>query len=159
MAVLVHSSRVQAPLEAVFSFHLDPANLAKIQPPGFGLKRVEPAGPVSAGRELMLDTSVFGLRQRWEVCVEAVIEPHGDPPRAALIDQARRGPFPYFRHRHEFFAEREGTRMQDVVDFDPPGGHWLGLLLLPGAWLVMKALFHFRHRRTRALLEQAACAS
>jgi ligand-binding SRPBCC domain-containing protein len=156
MAVLVHSSLVRAPLDAVFAFHLDPANLAKIQPPGFGLKRVEPSGPVRAGNGLVLDTQVLGWPQRWEVWIEGVIEPRGDPPRAAVIDAARRGPFPYFRHRHEFFAERGGTRMRDVVDFDPPGGRWVGLLLLPGSWLVMKALFHFRHRRTRALLEHGS---
>jgi len=152
MAVLVHSSRIQAPLEAVFEFHLDPANLARIQPPGFGVRKLEVPVRIESGAEIRLAAAAFGWVQAWHVQVEAVLPPHGEPRRAALIDRALASPFPYFRHRHEFMEEGGGTWMRDVVDFDPPGGR-IGAWFWPGAWLVMKVMFTWRHRRTRRLLE------
>jgi ligand-binding SRPBCC domain-containing protein len=152
MAVLVHSSVARASVEAVYAFHEDPRNLEAIQPPGFHLVQLELPESIEEGTEFELINSCFGFRQRWRVKIDSKMPPHGQPRRARIIDEVVRGPFPYFRHRHEFVEQPSGTRLTDVIDFDPPGGP-VAWLVLPGAWLVLKAVFAYRHLATRWRLE------
>lgn len=156
MAVLIHSSLVRAPLETLHAFHLDPRNLEAIQPPGFHVVRLDLPDEFVPGAEIGLRTSCLGLRQEWRVRLEEITPPHGEPARARLVDRALRSPFRYFRHRHEYVQEPRGTRLTDVVDFDPPLGGLLGWLLLPGVWITLKALFTYRHLATRWKLETPA---
>jgi ligand-binding SRPBCC domain-containing protein len=157
MPVMVHASLVRAPLEKVYAFHTDTRNLEAIQPPGFHITSLEMPDQVLPGSEIRLVNSCFGLSQEWWVKIEAMQPPHGTPRRACVIDLVLKGPFPYFRHRHEFVEEARGTLLTDVVDFEAPGGV-LRWLLVPGVWLAFKGVFAYRHVATRWRLEQARIA-
>lgn len=148
MPVFHCSTVLGTTLGEAYAFHTDPQNLSAIQPPGFRLASCSPPVPSGPGAVVDLTVTFLGLPQRWKVCLEEWTPPHGQPPRARLVDRALEGPFAYWRHRHVFEEVPEGVRMTDVVDFDPPLGR-VGWLLLPGCYLVLGLIFAFRHSATR----------
>jgi len=142
---------VRAPIEAVYQFHRDARNLPQVQPPYPKVLSLRCPDLLNAGDVVELELGPFP-RQTWKALVEELHPPHGNPPRALMIDSAIEGPFPYFRHRHVYIAEGGSTRIEDTIDFDPPFGK-AGWLLLPGIHLVLEAMFLYRRIQTRRLLE------
>lgn len=158
MPVLVVESVIAATLQAVFDFHADVRNVRRVQPPGFNARARGLPERLEAGAEFEMEASAFGFPQRWRVKILEVWPPHGQPPRAGFEDRALAGPFSFFSHRHEFFQEAEGcVRVRDVVDFDPPGGRWAWLWVIP-AWLVLRWMFWHRHRALRRILQAQSSA-
>ena len=146
--VFQRSVLLRAPLEAVYRFHLDPANLARISPPGVRLERIEVESPIRVGSQVNLVLRFpGGLRQEWRVEI-AVME-----PGVRLVDVALQSPFVQWRHEHRFEAVAGGTRMTDRVEYVPAGNRFMrrlaGVLWRPQ----LAFLFGWRHWRTRALLE------
>ena len=57
-------------------------------------------------------------------------------PGVRFSDEQRRGPYRYWRHVHLFREESGGTLVEDGVDYDVPGGHYVHQWLVgprPGA--------------------------
>lgn len=95
----------------------------------------------------------MGLTQTWEVTVQEVEDFLGNPARAHILDVAQRGPFPFWRHLHEFWAAPDGTTgLVDRVEFLPQGG-LVGVLLLPFIRKVFTKMFQARHEATRKIFE------
>jgi ligand-binding SRPBCC domain-containing protein len=166
---------VPFPVELVFAFFANPANLPHLMPRKFEM-RIEdarivapPPRPVAAdpvrrfksvaagaGSEILI--SFYPIpwvprRVSWLVCVtEFEWNSH-------FCDAQMHGPFTAFHHRHgiqtEFREGQEGTLVSDVVEYALPYG-WLGRM--GGALVRRRLASSFAHRQKR-LPEILAAAS
>jgi ligand-binding SRPBCC domain-containing protein len=151
--VFEHASNLKAEARKVFEFHLHPENLGKVNPSWIRLISLDAPKLVSAGAQLRLKVSSLGLPQAWEVQVVSVEDFSGTPAKASITDEAIRGPFPFWRHLHEFWAAPNGsTGLVDRIEFLPPGGP-AGVILLPVIRAMLKKMFEARHEATRRLFE------
>lgn len=153
--VFEHASNLKADPKKVFAFHLEPKNIARVSPPWMRVLSLSSPSPIQAGSKIKLKVSSFGLPQSWEVTVREVKDFEGNPGRATILDVAEKGPFPWWHHRHEFWAAPDGTTgLVDRIEFLPPGG-WLGRLALPILLRFFLVLFRARHAATRKIFEEA----
>ena len=138
--------RVRAPVDAVAAFHSDPASMGAITPPPI-IVRVRSAPPRLASGDRMDFTLWAGpVPIRWVAGIE-------DASRAGFTDRQLSGPFAAWTHRHAFERVDDGvTEVVDRVEAAYRAGAWWGLVgrLM---WVGMPALFAYRARRTRRLLE------
>jgi ligand-binding SRPBCC domain-containing protein len=154
MPVFARSIFIRAPVQAVYDFHLDTNNVRLVQPPGFSVEKVGMPSEIKVGAQIRLTVRILGLaRQHWLVTWAEMEPPAGNPLRARLTDEMIEGPFPKFRQERVMEAESDGVRLTDRVCFEPPFG-LPGRLLLPFIYLQLAAMFWWRQRRTRVLLEE-----
>ena len=103
---------------------------------------------------MKLKVASFGVPQSWEVRVQAVEDFSGTPAIASILDEAVKGPFPFWRHLHEFWQAPDGTTgLVDRIEFLPPGGA-AGVVLVPGIKLMLKKMFEARHEATKKIFER-----
>lgn len=152
--VFEHASNLKTPAREVFEFHLQPKNIARVNPPWIKVLSLEGPDRLIPGATLNLKVSSFGFPQSWEVRVVGVEDFSGTPAKASILDEAVRGPFPFWRHLHEFWQAPDGTTgLVDRIEFLPPGGA-AGVLLVPGIRLMLKKMFAVRHEATRRIFER-----
>ncbi len=137
------------PPEAVFSFHLHPANVLDFIPSATAGQVVEAPDQLHPGGEAEFRFSINGISQRVRM---RLVESR--PPQL-LIDEQIRGPFKHWRQTHHFNpTDNGGTRMTYRVDFLPPKG-MLGFLITEKRILhALKQLIPYRQQRTQQLLDQ-----
>ncbi len=151
--VFEYASNLQADPRKVFEFHLQPKNISRVNPWWVRVVSLQSPEQIVAGAKIHLKVRSLGLPQSWEVTVQEVGDFLGTPARAHILDVALRGPFPYWRHLHEFWAAPDGTTgLVDRVEFLPPGG-LVGVLLLPLIRKVFTEMFQARHEATRKIFE------
>jgi ligand-binding SRPBCC domain-containing protein len=166
---------VPYPVELVFAFFANPANLPHLMPPKLKTRiedaRIQPPPerPVAAdparrfrsvaageGSEILVSfypVRGFPRRLSWTARItEFVWNSH-------FCDEQIRGPFDQFHHRHGIEAETrdgvEGTLVSDEVEYALPFG-WLGRL---GGVLAQRQLersFAYRQRRLPEILAAAS---
>ena len=153
--VYEHATNLKTSAREVFEFHLEPKNIARVNPPWIKVLSLEGPARLTPGAALRLKVSSLGVPQAWEVRVVAVEDFSGTPAKASILDEAGKGPFPFWRHLHEFWQAPDGTTgLVDRIEFLPPGGA-MGVVLLPGIRLMLKKLFEARHEATRKIFEKA----
>ena len=151
--VFEYASNLKADPRRVFEFHLQPKNISRVNPWWVRVVSLQSPEQIVAGAKIHLKVRSMGLPQTWEVTVQEVGDFLGTPARAHILDVAQRGPFPYWRHLHEFWAAPDGTTgLVDRVEFLPPGG-LAGVLLLPLIRKVFTEMFQARHKATRKIFE------
>lgn len=153
------STRISAPLSAVWEFHSDTDGLVALTPGWMNLEIESVRGPdgepdppiLEAGAVIDASVRPFGKgpRQRW---VSEITEREQTEGTAYFTDVMAEGPFPEWEHTHLFYADGDETILRDRVEFELPFGP-LGKLGEPFAPLGFEPFFRFRHRRTRSLLE------
>lgn len=150
MTLVVKSSRFDASADELFAFHMNAENLARISPPW------PPFGMVSSTKATELgDVQVFRVgpwpvAQTWQARITRLV------PGRLIEDTQESGPFLRWRHQHRIVQEGDGSRLTDVVAFrlmPTPVGALLEFYLVRPAIL---AMFAWRHRRTRQLLDPRA---
>jgi len=139
--------RIEAPIERVFHFHDDTANLLRITPPNIKVQ-IEAMGTPGPGYEVLLKVRQFGLfTMRWLVRITAYEPPH------LMIDEQISGPFATWKQIREFRTVDGGTELTDIVEYTPP----LGLLgRLADAIVInrqIRTMFAFRQAKTKEILE------
>jgi ligand-binding SRPBCC domain-containing protein len=153
--VYEHATNIKTGARGVFEFHLEPKNIARVNPPWVKVLSLEGPERLTPGAALKLKAASFGVPQAWEVKVVAVENFSGTPAKAFILDEAVRGPFPFWRHLHEFWQAPDGTTgLVDRIEFLPPGGAG-GALLVPGIKLMLKKMFEARHEATKRIFEKA----
>lgn len=133
---------VPAAIERVFLFFSNPANLPRIMPESTGaelvsVKIVPPPGFYSSPATVTDQDPIAGIGS--EITVSVRIAPYL-PFRSQWIsqitefewnhhfaDEQKKGPFKSFHHRHELRAEKGGTAVRDLIDYEVGFG-WLGTL-------------------------------
>ena len=152
--VYEHATNLKTEARGVFEFHLHPKNIGKVNPAWIRVLSMEGPERVTPGAYLKLKVSSFGLPQAWEVRVAAIEDFSGTPAKASILDEAVKGPFPFWRHLHEFWQAPDGTTgLVDRIEFLPPGGS-MGAVLVPGIKLMLKKMFEARHQATKRLFEK-----
>lgn len=115
--VLERSELVAAPRDHVFGFFQEPANLAKITPPGMGFEIVDVQNmPMQRGTKIEYQIRVFGAPQRWST---EIVEYE---PTRRFVDLQTRGPYRYWRHEHTFEDADGHTLVRDRVEYQMPFG-------------------------------------
>lgn len=159
MPVYERSTRVEAPLEAVWDFHSRTSGLEALTPDWLHLRIEEATGPdaspdpdvLEAGSTVVSSIRPFGVgpRRRWTSAIRERREADG---HALFRDEMVDGPFREWDHTHRFSAAGEGTVVHDRVAYRLPGGV-VGRLVDPVAFVGLEPMFRHRHRRTKELLE------
>jgi ligand-binding SRPBCC domain-containing protein len=153
MPVIEKCSVIKCPPDRLFEFFLDPNNLSKISPPGFGVSELEVEVPLKAGAEFSMRSQNGLLRFRWRGRVAQL-----EPPRL-MVDEQLRGPFRRFRHTHQFRDAGGATLVIDRVEYTPPLGP-IGALLDPIFIRPrLRRYFEYRHRRLKELFEAKGAAA
>jgi ligand-binding SRPBCC domain-containing protein len=157
------------PVETVFAFFADPANLPRLMPDWQHARIdhasfVPPPPPpidfpesatIKAGDGTCLTITIrpipfCPIRIPWDALIENFQWLHG------FCDVQLRGPFRYWRHCHSVRPERGGTQLLDAVDYELPLGPLSGIADRTFVRRQLTSTFRFRHRRTLQLL---ACAN
>ncbi len=157
--------RLPYPIETVFAFFADPANLPRLMP-SWQDARIEhstlvppPPPPqsfpgcenITAGSGSRLTLSIrpipfSPIRLPWDALIQDFRWLEG------FCDVQLRGPFRYWRHCHTLGTHRNGTLLHDDVEYELP----LGPLGVLADKLVIhhqiESTFRYRHRRTLEFL-------
>ena len=147
---IIHSRAwVAAPIEEVFAFFDDPANLPRLMPPPASIRlvRVEPAPP-RPGSVFEFRYGIGPVERRWTVrLVERVVNER-------FVDETLSGPMARFHHSHTFSSGRRGrgTWIEDRIDFHVGPDGALGAVLDAFAGLVVRLTFVWRHAMQRRIL-------
>jgi len=149
-ATYSRSVDIDAPIDALYRFHLDTRNAPLISPDAAQFRAIDGAFPVAIGSRVVLRVKQppIPITQTWRIRIaELELE-------RRVVDVAERSPFAYWRHEHRFAPLPDGgTRMTDHVTYALPLGpvgrladHLIGRRQL-------EKLFAERQRKTKALFE------
>jgi ligand-binding SRPBCC domain-containing protein len=130
------------PPERVFDAFTRPAHLAQVMPPELDFRVLEAPERLELGSRVTVQARRWGLGQRVTSAVTAF------EAGVSFVQEQVAGPFRRWAHTHHFEALPDGgTRVSEVIDFEPPGG-LLGLQLTAAA--VERELARvFEHRMER----------
>jgi len=113
----VFEIRVDASPEKVWEFHSSARALLKLTPPKMRLRLLGKDLDVFEGAIHEMRFMLFGfIPCAWRTKIDQVTPPYG------FTDQAERSPFAYWRHRHDFIPDGEGTLIRDIVVYEMPFG-------------------------------------
>jgi ligand-binding SRPBCC domain-containing protein len=136
------------PVDEVFAFFAEPANLEAITPDWLRFRTLTPGAiRMAAGTLIRYELRWHGLPLSWTARIEA-----WDPPRG-FVDVQLRGPYRLWEHTHTFQPVAGGTLVRDVVRYALPLG-FPGRLVHAG-WVRanLDAIFDHRARKVSELLE------
>jgi ligand-binding SRPBCC domain-containing protein len=143
---LQRSQRVAAPLETIFAFFSDPANLEALTPPWLGFRILHATdSPVRLGTRISYRLRLNGVPLRWE----SVIAEH--VPGVSFADEQARGPYRHWYHRHGFRAVPGGVEIEDVVEYELPFGLLGRLAHVLLVRRQLRQIFDYRAARMREL--------
>lgn len=143
--------QVQAPIEAVTTFHTQSSSMGKITPPPI-ITQLHQTPPVLNDGDRMDFTLWFGpLPLRWLAQIENV-QSDGENS-ARFTDRQIKGPFGQWVHNHIFKSLNQTTTL--VIDEIEASlsNHFLWKLIGLAMWLTLPILFAYRSWKTRRLLE------
>jgi NADH dehydrogenase len=139
---------VPRPLEEVFAFFAEPANLGRLTPPGFGFELLGDDLAMRAG--LRLDYRVrplLGIPLAWQTLIDAY-----EPPDR-FHDVQPRGPYRRWDHTHTFEAVEGGTLVRDEVEYALPLGPLGEVAHRVAVRAKLAEIFAFRARTLEAIFE------
>tara|TARA_R100001369_G_scaffold92117_1_gene135552 strand:+ start:3548 stop:4003 length:456 start_codon:yes stop_codon:yes gene_type:complete len=141
------TQEINAPVEKVWEFISDPANLKKITPDymGFDITSKVVPSKMYAGMIISYKVSpLFGIKTTWVTEITHLKE------NSYFVDEQRVGPYRIWHHQHIIDSIPNGTLMTDIVSYQPP----LGLLGSVANTLIIKGkLKEIFEYRTKALDE------
>ena len=114
---LTREQFIPRPIEEVFGFFSNAANLQAITPPHLDFRILTPQ-PVRMEAGTLLDYRLkwHGIPIRWRT---RILE--WNPP-LVFVDLQLQGPYRLWHHTHTFRSENGSTVMQDIVKYELPLG-------------------------------------
>jgi ligand-binding SRPBCC domain-containing protein len=139
----VISLEVPCPSSDVFDFLARPANHVQLAPPELRLELVQGPERLKLGALLHWKARRMGVSQALTNEVTAFEE------GVLIAEEQRQGPFKRWTFLHRFKATATGTRIDEELTYEPPGG-MLGMLVT--AKMIeneLESLFAFRADQLR----------
>lgn len=129
----------EAPIETVFSFFSDAANLEAITPPWLNFRILTPL-PIRMSQGTLIDyrLTLHWIPIRWRTEIS-----DWNPP-FSFVDRQLKGPYRLWRHTHTFEETAEGTLMTDVVEYSVPGGRLVNRLFVEPD---LQKIFQYRRQQ------------
>ena len=140
---------IERPVEAVFVFHADLKNHARLSSPEMPEEIIAGLDTPRAVGACITYRTRQGATARQQTC--KLIQ--WDPPHGFAEEQVN-GPFASWVHRRRFTAFQSGTLMADLIEYEPGAGP-LGAIA-ERLWLGKHLDTAFRHRQNEAkrIMEQ-----
>ncbi len=138
------------PIEQVFAFFADAANLERITPPELNFKITTPK-PIRIAQGTVLDYKLrlFGVGFQWQSLISRWQPPH------LFIDEQTRGPYKQWVHTHRFRETDSGTTIEDEVQYRLP--LWpIGQIAYPLVRAQLQRIFSYREQTIRGCLGPTA---
>lgn len=153
MERISYSSTIEAPIEEVWEFHMNPQNLCRITPQGSAV-RVLTENPVIR-KDALIKVEVRVLHFLPVVMENRILVVERP---TCFVDVQEHGPFLHFRHEHRFEDLGGGrTLLNDAVEFESRG--LLGRMAdAPILRYEFEHLLKVRHKKTREILEREHAA-
>jgi len=145
---LHYSMELPLPINDVFDFFADVANLQQITPPELNFSILTPL-PVlmHEGATIDFKLSLLGVPFEWKTEIFAWEPPH------MFIDRQIKGPYTEWVHKHTFRTSKEGsTEMDDDVTYSLPSQP-LGELAHPLVRKQLERIFSYRRETILKLLK------
>lgn len=114
---LERSQLIDHPIDEVFAFFSDAANLEALTPQFLKFRILTPM-PLEMKRDaqIVYQIRLFGVPMNWRTRITEWEEGR------RFVDEQESGPYALWRHLHEFEARGDKTWMRDVVDYREPLG-------------------------------------
>ena len=127
------------PVEHVFSFFADAANLESLTPPWLGFEIITPLPvPMAMGTLIDYRLRYRGFPLRWRTEILAWEPPH------RFVDSQVKGPYRRWVHEHVFVAQNGGTLATDYVEYALLGGAFTNALFVGRD---LERIFAYRRQR------------
>ena len=108
---------IDCPLDEVFAFFSNAANLERITPPWLAFRILSPMPiEMAVGTRIAYQIGWRFVRMKW---TSEIVEWN---PKHSFTDVQIRGPYSLWHHRHTFEPRHGGTRMCDTVRYRLPFG-------------------------------------
>jgi ligand-binding SRPBCC domain-containing protein len=131
------------PLEIVFPFFADAANLEAITPPWLRFEIVTPHSiAMHAGALIQYRLRLHGVPLRWQSEITVWEPPH------RFVDEQRRGPYRVWIHEHTFTEIKNGCEVRDFVRYTVLGGRVADRLFVG---YNVRRIFEYRARRLQEI--------
>ena len=140
---------VQRPINEVFAFFSDAANLETITPPWLNFRILTPM-PLEISQGALLDYKIrlhmIPIRWRTEIC-------DWQPPYQ-FVDQQLKGPYKRWYHEHKFTDLGDGvTSVIDNVHYIPRGGSLIHRVMVKPD---LEKIFMYRQEKLTEIFSQRA---
>jgi ligand-binding SRPBCC domain-containing protein len=134
------------PLDRVFPFFADAANLEVITPPELRFQILTPE-PIEmrVGALIRYRLRLMGVPFEWLTRIAEWHPPH------EFVDEQLEGPYKIWVHRHRFVEQADGTRVDDQVDYELPFFP-IGEVASPVVKLQVRRIFAYRTLAIRRAL-------
>ena len=132
------------PVEEVFPFFADAANLQRITPPELDFRILSPL-PIEmrVGARIEYRMSLFHVPFRWRTEITRWDE------NQCFVDEQKSGPYRLWVHTHHFRSVSGGTEIFDQVRYELPLTP-VGDIVHPWVRRQLDHIFRHRERETRA---------
>lgn len=120
--VLAAETTVAAPLEEVFEFFSNAANLERMTPAQLNFSIVSEREAMREGLLIHYRLKLRGVPMKWTSRIAVWEPPH------RFVDEQVKGPYRRWHHEHTFESTADGVCCRDRVEYQVPGGaliHWL----------------------------------
>ena len=150
MSYTLHREQwVPRPLEEIFAFFSDAANLELLTPDWLKFKITTPAPIAMApGTHIQYRLSWHGVPLRWTTEITLWNPPH------EFQDIQLSGPYKQWHHTHRFEAQNGGTRLTDTVEYALPFGFLGRIAHAVQVRRNVEQIFDYRYRRIEQMFSR-----
>jgi ligand-binding SRPBCC domain-containing protein len=143
-STFTHRSVIPTTMDRMIAFHSDKAALARLTPPPIFVQLHRDTRTSMSEGELEFTLWFGPIPARWTARHEAGGTEH------SFADRMMKGPMKFWRHEHQFREVPGGIELTDTIEYEHvSSGFWAVFTRLFFSGLPLRALFVYRHLRTR----------